>query len=830
MIRLWQCRFAILAFAGLLITNALPAKIESVQTLSNGAAFQLTEGRLQIEFVTDRIARVRATRNADWAKTPSLMRVEIAETPGKITVTDSGGVIELRSSKLIVRVDRATETVSYFDAGGKPLLAENAAHPRTLERTEVIKSVADRSTITKVQTADGEREVAGKYIQARDRDAWRGRLAFRFADDEALYGLGFDETSDLNLRGTTKRLYQHNLRILIPSVVSTRGYGLLFDAYSAMTFSDGADGGSLSFDVIEDLDYYFIHGPDMDGAVDGYRQLTGTAVMLPRWCYGYVQSKERYKTQDEIVATVKEFRDRKIPLDVIVQDWSYWMPGQWGGDIDTGRYPDVAKMIRDIHEQNACVMISIWPNPSERSTAGKALKDAGHTLAGTEFIDFSTPEARKLYWDTVAWNPFGRHGMDGWWCDSTEPENADWKKDRPSDPDAANIAGLAKIIDPHYLNAYALWGSIGIFENQRNAVPDRRVLNLTRSGYAGSQRTGAMLWTGDVTATWQTLAKEVAAVQSISAAGHPYITTDAGGFFVAQKEQWFWRGDFAKGVEDLGYRELYTRWLQFAAFLPMFRSHGTDTPREPWRFGEPGAPFYDAIIQTIDLRYRLLPHFYSQSGRIAQQNASWIRPVAFSFPNDASTHDLKTQFMVGDELMIAPVLAPILYGPGSTPVNGVAQSADVYLPENSSWIDFWSGRLLSGGQTVKVETPLSHIPLFVKAGSILPLGPRVQYSSEALAAPLELRIYPNADASYLLYEDAGDGWAYQKGEYSIIPITWNDQTRDLTIGAARGNYRGTNKERVFRLVVVTPDQGVGLEPTAKTIDVRYDGRTISRRL
>ncbi len=808
----------------------LPAAVVQVQPHARGASFQLTEGRLQVEFVTDRIARVRATRNADWSRTPSLMRVEVDEVPGRIRVKESPAAIELRSAKLVVSIDRASEAVSYFDVDGKPLLTEHPAQPRSLERVDVIKSLADPDTVTKVTTVDGEREQVGRYIQRKDREAWRGKVSFRFAENEALYGLGFDETSDLNLRGATKRLYQHNLRILIPSIVSTRGYGLLFDAYSAMTFADGADGGSMTFDVIDDLDYTFIAGPDMDGAVAGYRQLTGEAVMLPRWAYGYVQSKERYKTQDELVATVKEFRDRKIPLDVIVQDWSYWISSQWGGDLDTARYPDVAKMIRDIHEQNARVIISIWPNPSDHSTAGKALKDAGYTLAGTPFIDFSRPEARKLYWETAAWKPFGRHGMDGWWCDSTEPENVDWQKDRPADPDSANIAGLAKIIDPQHLNAYGLWSGTGIFENQRAAAPGRRVLNLTRSSYAGGQRTGSVVWTGDIAASWETLAKEVASMQSISAAGYPYVTTDIGAFFVARGSQWFWRGQFDKGVDDLGYRELYTRWLQFGAFLPMFRSHGTDTPREPWRFGEPGTPFYDAIVGTIDLRYRLLPHLYSLGGRVSRRNASWIRPVSFSFPEDARTHDLKTQFMVGDELMIAPVLKPMLYGRGSTPIKDAAETVDVYLPKNSAWIDFWTGRPLSGGQTVKVDAPLSRSPLLVKAGAILPLGPRVQHSGEALSAPLELRVYPGADASYLLYEDAGEGWGYQMGEHSVIPTTWNDKRRELTIGAIRGGFPGMLKEREFRIVLVTPESGLGLEPSPKPATVRYDGRKVSRRL
>ena len=808
------------------------ASIKTVKPSSTGAEFKTDDGLLQIEFVTDRIARVRATDNPDFSKTPSLMRVPVDEKPGKIVVKDnaSSAYVELRSAKLTVRVDRASEAVSYFDSDGKPLLTEDAAQPRSFERTEVIKSLPDPASVKTVQTVDGERQIAGKYIQKKDRDAWKGGVKFRFADDEALYGLGFDETSDLDLRGKTKRLYQHNLRILIPSLVSTRGYGLLFDAYSAMSFADGAQGGSMTFDVIDDLDYYFINGGDMDGAVAGYRQLTGAAAMLPRWSFGYVQSKERYTSQDELIATVKEFRQRKIPLDVIVQDWNYWIRGQWGGDPDPKPYPDIAAMTKAIHDQNARVMISIWPNPSPASTAGKALAEGGLTLAGTPFLNPFDPKAREVYWNSI-WQILGRHGIDAWWCDSTEPENADWTgQTRAADADEKNIAALAKIIDPQLLNAYALEDSTGIYENSRKSSPERRVLNLTRSGYAGSQRTGSVLWTGDISASWESLAKEVVSVQSISAAGHPYITTDTAGFFVGKGAQWFRKGSFNGGVRDLGYRELYTRWLQFETFLPMFRSHGTDTPREPWRFGEPGTPFYDAIIGTIDLRYRLLPHLYSLNGRVSRQNTSWIRPVAFAFPQDAKTHDLKTQFLIGDELMIAPVLAPMLYGPESKTVTDAAKTVDVYLPVKSSWIDFWTGRPQSGGQIVKAEAPMSHSPLFVKAGSILPLGPRVQYSGEKPTAPIELRVYPGADGSYQFYEDAGEGWDYEKGKFSVIPIIWNDKSRTLTIENLRGNFPGMNANRVFKVVVVTPDQATGLEPATKTTELRYNGRKVSVRL
>ncbi|MBW8781890.1 MAG: glycoside hydrolase family 31 protein [Verrucomicrobia bacterium] len=817
----------VLAFA-----SGLHASVEAVKPLPTGARFKLSGGELQVEFVTDSIARIRATLNADFSRTPSLMRVPVNEKPGRISVKDATGsaFVELSSSKLTVRVDRASGAVSYLDSNGQLLLSEDSAQPHSFERTEVIKSVADPASVRKVQTVDGEREVADRYIQQKDRDAWKGGVHFHFADGEALYGLGFDETSDLNLRGKTKRLYQHNLRIVIPSLVSTRGYGLLFDAYSAMTFKDGPQGGSMDFDVIEDLDYYFIAGPGMNGAIAGYRQLTGAATMLPRWSFGYVQSKERYKSQDELINTVKEFRQRQIPLDGIVQDWNYWIGGQWGGDPDPKFYPDIAAMTKAIHDQNAHVMISIWPNPSPKSTAGTALAAGGYTLAGTTFFDAFNPKAREVYWNSI-WQILGRHGIDAWWCDSTEPETADWSgTTRTADADSKNIAALAKIIDPQFLNAYAFEDSTGIYENSRKSSPDRRVLNLTRSGYAGSQRTGSVLWTGDIPAKWSTLAQQVVALQSFSASGNPYVTFDTGAFFVKHGKQWFWNGDFDKGVEDSGYRELYTRWLQVSAFLPMFRSHGTDTPREPWRFGKPGTPFYDAILGSINLRYQLMPYFYSLAADVSLHGASFLRPVAFAFPQDEKTHDLKTQFLVGDAFMVAPVLTPQQFGPNSTPIANVAKTREVYLPKGATWFDFWTGKRSDGGQTIQAEGPLAQIPLFVKAGSIVPIGPRVQYTNEKPDAPIELRVYPGAAGTFTLYEDEGDGYGYEKGRHATIPFTWKDRTRTLVIGPRQGEFPGMLKTRTFHVVLVAPGTGTGIDATATALDVHYDGGSLDIHL
>ena len=808
--------------------NAAEAGLACAADAGQGIECRIDRTRLRISFVTDQIVRVTATQNAEWSRAASLMRVDTAGVPGAIQTSDDGTTLALRSSKMTVKFDRTTGAMSFWGGDGSLLLEESKASPRTFEKVAVFKSMPDPATVKKVMTVDGERQVADTYVQTKDRDAWKAAARFKLRDNEALYGLGFDETDDLNLRGKRKRLYQHNLRVVIPFLVSTRGYGLLFDSYSALTFADGKDGMSVSSDVVDDLDYYFILGPSMDGAIAGYRRLTGAATMLPKWAFGYIQSKERYVTQDELIGTTKQFRDRKIPLDLIVQDWNYWAEGHWGSLVpDAARYPNIAAMSKSVHDLNAKVMISIWPNPSPLDPPGKLFKDKAYTLAGTDYVDFFQPKAGEAYFDN-AWKYLGQYGIDAWWCDSTEPAVADWGGDtRPGNADDINIAGLAKIIDAQYLNAYALRHSQILYRHWRKAAPNKRLVNLTRSGYAGSQAAGAVVWTGDIWAKWSVLAQQVAALQAYSASGSPFVTFDIGAFFVRRGAQWFWNGDYDAGVADLGYRELYTRWLQFGAFLPMFRSHGTDTPREPWHFGEPGTPFYDAILQAIQLRYRLLPHIYSQAGMVHLKGASFIRPVAFTFPDDSRTHDLKTQMLFGDAMMISPVLTPMYYKAHSVPVEASPKTREVYLP-NGIWIDFWTGQKHTGGRTITADAPIARMPIHVRAGSVVPMGPAMQYASEFADPLIELRIYPGANGETTYYEDAGDGWGYERGEYALTPIRWDDASGKLAIGRRQGSFPGMKAERRFKVVVVSAGNGHGAEPAHKaSANVVYTGLAVT---
>lgn len=454
------------------------------------------------------------------------------------------------------------------------------------------------------------------------------------------------------------------------------------------------------------------------------------------------------------------------------------------------------------------------------------MKERGYTLAGTEYVDFFQRKASDLYFDNV-WKYLGRHGIDAWWCDSTEPTTADWGgAKRNQHADDANIRVLADTVGAQFMNAYALVASQSFFRNWRKTVPNQRLVNLTRSGYAGSQAVGAVVWTGDISAKWPVLAQQVAALQSGSASGTPYVTFDIGGFFVDRKEQWFWDGDYTGGVADLGYRELYTRWLQLGVFLPMFRSHGTDTPREPWQFGEPGTPFYDAILRFIELRYRLLPHIYSQAGLVHLRGASFIRPVAFAFPDDRRTHDLKSQMLFGEGMMVSPVLEPMYYGVRSASLTGRDKTREVYLPKGI-WIDFWTGQRLAGGKTVVVDAPLERMPLHVRAGSVIPMGPVMQFSSEDTDPVIELRVYPGADGEYTYYEDAGDGWGYERGEYALTTMRWDNAARRLTLLRRQGRYPGMKETRRFKVVVVGGADGRGAEPAGKAAKlVVYKGRTV----
>ena len=531
--------------------------------------------------------------------------------------------------------------------------------------------------------------------------------------------------------------------------------------------------------------------------------------MLPRWAFGYIQSKERYFSQAELIDVVKEYRRRGLPLDCIVQDWKSWTGDLWGQKtLDPERFPDPKGMMDELHRLNTRLMISIWPIMNPGGDNWQEMRDQGCLLGNQATYNAFQEKARELYWKQANEGLYA-HDIDAWWCDCTEPFQADWMgafKPEPEERLRINTEEAKRYLDPELINAYSLMHSQGIYEGQRKTSTDKRVVNLTRSAYAGQQRYGTITWSGDVSATWETLRKQVADGLNFCTTGSPYWTVDVGAFFVKNDPNlWFWNGDYDLGVEDMGYRELYVRWFQYGAFLPMFRSHGTDTPREVWQFGEPGDVFYDTLAKYLRLRYRLIPYIYSLAGMVTHEDYTMMRALPFDFRCDPDTYDVADQFMLGPALLVNPVTQPMYYAAESTPLHDVSKSRSVYLPKGADWYDFWTGQPYTGGQTITADAPLDTMPLYVRAGAIIPFGADIQHTDEGSDAPLELHIYPGQDGHFSLYEDEGDNYHYEQGAFARISIAWDDQNRTLTIGSRQGSYPGMPASREFRLNIVGED-------------------------
>lgn len=816
-------------------------QFEDADDGDEGLRITTDEGVLVIQVLADRILRTVFTREEACTapETNSPMIVSQPDRDVEWSVTERDERLTLHTDELGVEVAKDGCALTWRDADGTRLVGEPPEGGKAIRPVDV---------------ADMAGENAASPLETLDRDAYSTTLELEFAADEAIYGLGQHDDGIADYRGEHQYLYQHNTKVSMPAIVSTRGYGMLWDTYSLATFHDDQHGSYVWTECDDELDYYFVYGPEFDEIVSGFRRLTGSATMLPRWSYGYVQSKERYESQDELLEVVDEYRDREVPLDAIVQDWQYWpdsKPGdpnfeEWGGpDGDWGRwgqksfepsrFPDPDALTEELHRKNVRLMISIWPNTlvgpdhEELAAAGHLLDDTDLTAPDNErhYYDVFSEAARELYWAQAKTGLFD-HGIDAWWADSTEPYNPDWGLEEPLEPEQRLrliTDTYKRVFDPGFVNAYSLFQAKGIYEGQRSTTDEKRVLNLTRSGYPGQQRYGAITWSGDVEATWDRLAKQIADGLQFTTTGNPRWTLDIGGFFVHDNtdEEFYANGAFDDGHEDEGYRELYTRWFQFGTFLPMCRSHGTNTPREIWRFGDPGDRTYDTIERFIELRYRLVPYIYSLAGWETHRNYTMFRHLAFEFREDETVHDVADQFMCGPSFMVCPITEPMYFGPGSEPLDGRAKARDVYLPAGTEWYDFWTGHHYEGGQWILADAPLEKMPLFVSAGSIVPMGPVVQHTGETIHAPWQLRVYSGRDGSFELYEDAGDGYAYENGEYATTRIQWDDATGELTIDDREGSFPELIEERSFELVVVEDGVGTGVERADPCETVTYRG-------
>lgn len=702
--------------------------------------------------------------------------------------------ITVRTLALTIQITKETGSIKYFDEKETLLLAERDYESRVLDKFKSYKTVIDEHTkVDDIETADGVKRSITKATRVFDKDLYRTRMYLDWQDDEALFGLGQAEEGVLNLRGTTQYIHQANLKIAVPFLLSVKGYGILLATGAPAIFNDTEFGSYLYTEADTQMDFYFIAGDNFDKIIKGYRLLSGKAVMLPKWAFGYMQSQERYETEEELISIVEEYRKRDIGLDTIVLDWITWPDNMWGQKtFDEKRFSNPLKMTQKIHDMNAHVMMSIWPSMDRECDNYKEFDSNNLLLPASNIYDAFNEEAQKMYWEQVNRGLFS-NGIDAWWCDSSEPITPEWScqvKPEPSILYNQFKQEMGNFVPLEKTNSFCLAHAQGIYQGQRSVTEEKRVLNLTRSGYTGQQKYGTVLWSGDIYASWENFKKQIVAGLNFCASGLPYWTLDIGAFFVKEGDTWFWSGKYDNGNSDLGYRELYTRWFQYGAFLPIFRTHGTDVRREVWAFGDKGDMFYESLVSAIKLRYQLMPYIYSQTAMVWYDDSTFMRMLAFDFSHDKTALTIKDQFMFGKNMMICPVTTPMYYEVNSQPIENADYTREVYLPKGTKWYDFWTNEVYEGGNYITVSADITKIPIFVKEGSIIPTTMPMNYVDENPNADIKLLVYPGKDAEFMLYNDSGDGYMYEKGDYSLTHIIWNDEKKEIS-------YENVKENRIY---------------------------------
>jgi len=920
----------------LIVVIPFTSSAKQANTTTSEAPSTLTvktsNGVVVLEAISDRIIRVRVQKSLPLRKKPELAIIK-QDSYEKAQV--EGHTLSTPALKVSVSPNGS---ISFADASGHILLREGI---RKLEKDTVL-----------------------------EQPVWNIAQQYRFKEEEKIYGLGQHQKGVLNYRGEEVLLTQDNTRAVVPFFVSSKGYGILWNNYSQTEFRDSKGQGTLWSEVGPGIDYFFVAGQNTDQIIAGYRQLTGQAPMFGKWAYGFWVCKEHYHTQDEVLDVARELRQRNIPFDNIVQDWYYWSPHPRGSHIfNSRRYPDPAGMVDQLHENyNAHVMLSVWSNFGEGSDNYEEFITQDH-LFPTNYFDPYSETGRNIYWKQIRDSLYTK-GFDAWWLDATEPELDQTPMTQPQTKQKMNNAlGTGA----RFLNTYSLMTSKAVYEGQRQVSDDQRVFILTRSAFAGQQRYASATWSGDIYGQWDVFKKQIVAGINFSLSGIPYWTTDIGGFTLDK---------YPGGNLNNEYRELYTRWFQFGAFSPLFRIHGSQTEREPWRFGDEGHWAYDIQMKYLDLRYRLMPYIYSQAWQVTRNHSTFMRGLVFDFDHDPQALKIDDQYMFGPEIMVCPVSEPFYFKDWfgtpafdvltstQSPTSGVSAShiqasyyttdedpsmlktttheklnarpfelfagddekpdallgrwttsvevsedgvyqlmsqtgnkpwgirrirlwvdnqmligqstnmfnqqhkiaevnlkagkkheirleylcyaweeptislsirkmpgepsaslpsplntpqREIYFPEGNEWIDFWSGQRLAGGTTIHRQAPMGTLPLYVKAGAILPFGPKIQYTTEKKADTIRLRIYPGADGSFLLYEDENDTYGYEDGAYSVIPLKWDEQEKTLTIGKRRGTFPGMLKKRHFSLVLVNQKKGTGLIFGQADRIIEYEG-------
>lgn len=758
----------------------MSGKAQTIQPTAQGAKFSVQGLDIQIEFYSNTIVRVYKTPQGVPYDKKSLSVVKSPETTS-IKLEQKGNNTILKSNSVQVEINPETGGITFYDASGKLLLK-------------------DKDYGTQFSPLDD----AGT-------PSYTVREGFLLDKDEAVYGVGQIMDNKFNRRNSSHHMQNENMSTYSPYFMSIKGYGVFWDNYSISEFNDNPQ--ELSFQGIGHCsDYYFMYGGNADGVVSQVRDLTGKAPMLPLWAYGFFQSKERYHTQDESLDVLKKYRELKVPLDVVIQDWRYWpehnkTDSTWNSQsFDKTRFPNPKEWANEIHKLHAKLLIVTWPGFGPKTEQRKEFDskkmiinfDTWPPNSGARPYDVYNPEALNIYWRYLNKGIFSYIGNDGWWLDSTEPDHINKKE---SDFTLPTHLGTYRSVK----NAYSMMHNKGIATNQRATNGTMRPVILTRSGFIGQQFYGSNTWSGDVVSSWEMLEKQIPAALNYTLMGIPNWNSDIGGFFA---DRWKKGG----GNKNPEFQELYVRWMQFGTFCPMMRSHGTDLPREIWNFGDRGTWCFDAQEKSIKLRYKLLPYIYSTSWDVSHNNGTFMRPLIMDFAADKETHDIGNEYLFGHSLLVAPV------------TQYKAKTWPVYLPQGSDWYNFWTNEYVKGGQTVTTDTPVDKVPLYVKAGSILPFGPEVQYSTEKKWDNLEIRIYPGADGEFVLYEDENDNFNYEKGIYSTIKFKWNDIQRTLTIENRQGSFAGMLKSLKFNVVIAGPKQAIGDTPAKPIKTVSYNGK------
>jgi alpha-D-xyloside xylohydrolase len=825
---------------------AAPISVQSFKKNSDGVTIAMSPGKMKLTVCADDIVRVMYAPGSDLPAGQDFVVTNHSWPSTSFKASDSNGKVTVTTRKMKVTVDKASGAVAFYDASGNLLLSEPA----------------DGGKMMTPATVNGE-------------ESFHPEQAFVSPADEYIYGLGQFQEGTWNWRGMPQQLRQVNTQIAIPMVVSSYGYGLLWNNASLTEFNpvdtqvvlsnktgsfttteagdyvffvkdgdrrnligvevDGKTvaaitnmwvpytisgkmalpanttcsvavlgggrnakvfarplGNTTAFrsDVGDAIDYYFFYGPTADEIVAGYRQATGDAPLFSKAAYGFWQCRERYSSQDQMLTAARRFRAENIPVDYIVQDWQYWGNHGWGAyEWDLKAYPNPTNMIAELHTNNFKYMISVWSNP--KGIVAKALTAMTNGfIPRSDWMDVYNPAVRSLRWDYMN-RAFFSLGADAWWQDATEPGD-----------DGNSVTGVKCYLGSanRVRNSYPLFASQATYEGQRKTDPSKRVVILSRSSYPGQQRYAAAAWSGDIHGDWLTFARQIPGGLNFSITGLPYWTTDTGGFFHP--------GDQYKS-ED--YNELLTRWFQWSAFCPILRIHGNGTATEMWSW----LPTTQTNLIAFDkLRYRMLPYNYSVAWKTTHERYTPMRALMMDFPKDAKVLPIADQFMFGPAFLVNPVTTP------------KATSRSVYLPTGTTWVDFWTGETLAGGETVTAKAPLSLLPVYVRAGSIVPLGPVLQYAMETSTAPIELRVYRGADGKFTLYEDEGDNYNYEKGAHATIPIEWNEAKQTLAIGKRSGKFPGMQKERTFHVVFVSPGHGTGAAEAAADTVVSYVGKSV----